>query len=215
MTVTPLRKYVLFQGKVTQLEEFAKNNEWMLSEDRTQNLVDLPENCISIYYYINSETKTVTDKLFMASWHPKYKKDFKEIGLAWVEEYFRVEEADIVQLDTPEENILMPGGEIFTLLNKEGIAVGAAAMIHHDTFAELGKMSVKKEFNGKGYSHPLMFEGVYWAKNNNHHYDRINLYTAKKLLPAVSLYKKYGFVAVPMDDYVKFSRADLVMSLVL
>jgi GNAT superfamily N-acetyltransferase len=213
MTVAAIRKYVLLKGKIVKLEEYAQDNDWILSE--TEDHVNLPENCVSIYYTVNSETKTVTDKLSMVSWHPKYKKHFKEIGVAWLQEFFSVEENDLIQLDTPEENIIKPGGEIFTLFNKEGIAVGVAAMIHHGAAAELGKMGVKKEFNGKGYSHPLMYEAITWAKNSTQNYDRVDLYTAEKLIPAVTLYKKYGFVVVPVGGYTKFSRVDLAMSLKL
>jgi GNAT superfamily N-acetyltransferase len=214
MTVAALRKYVLLRGKIVKLEEYALENKWILTQTMAEN-ADLPENCVSIYYYVDSETRTITDRLTMAAWLPKYKKHFKEVGVAWLKEFFSVEENDLIQLDTPEENIIDPGGEIFTLFNKEGVAVGVAAMIHHGVAAELGKMGVKKEFNGKGYSHPLMYESIEWAKNNKRNYERIDLYTAQKLLPAVSLYKKYGFEVVPIGGYTKFSRVDLAMSLKL
>ncbi|KAI8639109.1 hypothetical protein BD408DRAFT_421847 [Parasitella parasitica] len=214
MTAATVRKYVMLHGKIETLADFATINDWILSDKFAQEEAsDYPENCISVYYTVDLEQKQITDKYFAANWNPKYKETFKQVSVAWLEEYFTVEENDLKQLDNPEENIIAPGGEIFTLLDIQGQGLGVVAMLHHGDFAELGKMGVKKQYNGKGLSHPLMYEAISWAKNHERSYPQVDIYTAAHLGPAVGLYKKYGFEVVPVGGYNKFARVDLAMRL--
>ncbi|GAN03505.1 GNAT family acetyltransferase [Mucor ambiguus] len=213
MPAATIRKYVMTRGKMETLEEFASKNEWVLSDTLAhEQKQDYPVNCISVYYTVDLEAKQLTDKYFIATYHPTYKNTFKEISVAWLEEYFSVEANDLYQLDHPEENIIAPGGEIFTLLNAKD-QIGVVAMLDYGSTVELGKMGIKKQYNGKGLAHPLMFEGVQWAKNHHKQFPHIDIYTAKHLTPAVNLYRKYGFEDVPVGGYTKFARVDLAMRL--
>ncbi|CAO0790149.1 unnamed protein product [Mucor circinelloides] len=213
MPVATIRKYVLARGKIDILEEFASQNEWILSDALVhEQEQDYPVNCISVYYAVDLQAKQITDKYFVATYHPKYKDTFKEVSVAWLEEYFSVEENDLVQLDTPEENIIAPGGEIFTLLNAKD-NIGVVAMLDHGATTELGKMGVKKQYLGKGLAHPLMFEAIKWAKTHDKKFPHIDIYTAKHLTPAINLYRKYGFEDCPIGNYTKFTRVDLAMRL--
>ncbi|CAO3648366.1 unnamed protein product [Mucor fragilis] len=213
MPVATIRKYVMTRGKMDTLEEFASKNEWVLSDTLAhEQEQDYPVNCISVYYAVDVEAKQITDKYFVATYHPTYKNTFKEISVAWLEEYFSVEANDLYQLDKPEENIIAPGGEIFTLLNAKD-HIGVVAMLDHGATAELGKMGVKKQYNGKGLAHPLMLEAIRWAKVHDKHFPHIDIYTAKHLTPAVNLYRKYGFEDTAIGGYTKFTRVDLAMRL--
>ncbi|KAL9538952.1 hypothetical protein MBANPS3_010561 [Mucor bainieri] len=203
MPVATIRKYVMTRGKTETLEEFASKNEWILSDTLAhEQEQDYPVNCISVYYAVDVEAKQITDKYFIATFHPTYKNTFKEISVAWLEEYFSVEAGDLYQLDHPEENIIAPGDHI-----------GVVAMLDHGATAELGKMGVKKQYNGKGLAHPLMLEAIRWAKIHDKQFPHIDIYTAKHLTPAVNLYRKYGFEDVPVGGYTKFARVDLAMRL--
>jgi GNAT superfamily N-acetyltransferase len=213
MTVATVRKYAMLRGKIETLEEFSLKNDWILSDKLAKEEKDYPENCISVYYTVDLENKKITDKYFIATWNSKYKDTFKQVSVAWLEEYFSVEENDLKQLDSPEENIIAPGGEIFTLVDTQGNGLGVVAMINHESSAELGKMGVKKQYNGRGLSHPLMYEAILWAKNHPRNYPQVDIYTAAHLGPAVALYKKYGFEIVPVGGYNKFARVDLAMRL--
>ncbi|CEP18431.1 hypothetical protein [Parasitella parasitica] len=214
MTAATIRKYVMLRGKMETLEKFATKDKWILTDKFAQEeATDYPENCISVYYAVDLEQKQIVDKYFIANWNPKYKETFKQVSVAWLEEYFAVEENDLKQLDNPEDNIITPGGEIFTLLDTEGQGLGVVAMLHHGDFTELGKMGVRKQYNGKGLSHPLMNEAISWARNHKRKYPRVDIYTAAHLGPAVNLYKKYGFEVVPVGGYNKFARVDLAMRL--
>lgn len=200
----------MMRGQFIDWEEFTSKNRWA----QVGNDHDLPDHCVSIYYSVDTEQQIIKERLCMVTYSSKYQPAFKKISVAWVSEYFAVEPADLMQLDNPEESIINPGGEIFCLINDQGQAVGTVAMIvEPNGDAELGKMGVAKEFNGKGYAHPLMKEAVFWAKSKS--FPAVNLHTASKLLVAVSLYKKYGFKEIPYHDHSHFARVDLVMRLAL
>jgi GNAT superfamily N-acetyltransferase len=212
MVHATIRKYAMInRSQFVDWDLFIKENSWATTQ-ATDN--DLPEKCVSIYYSVDNEQQTIIDRLCMVSYSSKYQPDFKKISIAWVDEYFSVEEADIMQLDHPEETIIKTGGELFCLLNGHEQVVGTVAMIvEEDGSVELAKMGVGKEHNGKGYAHPLMKEAITWAKNKS--YPSVYLYTAIKLVVAVSLYKKYGFEVIPFTPHSRFARVDLAMRLTL
>ncbi|KAG2206713.1 hypothetical protein INT47_003655 [Mucor saturninus] len=210
MVHSTVRKYVMVRGQFIEWEDFKTENVWA----QTADVSDLPDNCVSIYYSVDMERHIIKERLCMVTYSPKYQPDFKKISVAWVSEYFSVEPADLFQLDNPEDSIIKPGGEIFCLINSQGTAVGTVAMIvEADGDAELGKMGVLKDYNGKGYAHPLMHEAILWAKRK--HFPAVNLHTARKLTPAVTLYQKYGFKEIPFRGHSHFTRVDLVMQLKL
>ncbi|KAI8068982.1 acyl-CoA N-acyltransferase [Thamnidium elegans] len=203
-----IQKFAFIRNQFIDWQEFTKKYSWATIEDD----LNLPEKCVSIYYSVDLEKQVITERLCMVSYSSKYQPDFKKISVAWVDEYFSVEPADLMQLDKPKETIIQPGGEIFCLLNDQGQVVGTVAMIiEHDGAVELAKMGVGKEFCGKGYAHPLMKEAIMWAQNRSYKY--INLYTATKLIVAVSLYEKYDFKAISFRPHSHFARVDLAMRL--
>lgn len=207
MVNTTLRKYAMIRSHIIDWNEFTSKNNWAVGSEH-----DLPENCISIYYMVDMEQKIITDRLCTVTYSSKYQPDFKKISVAWVDEYFSLEPADLQQLDRPEETIVKPGGEVFCLLNGQSQVVGTVAMIVEENgTVELAKMGVGKQFYGKGYAHPLMKEAILWAKDKS--YTLINLYTATKLKVAVSLYEKYGFKVIPFTPHSHFTRVDLAMQL--
>lgn len=203
-----IRKFAFIRNQFIDWQEFTTEYTWASVEGE----LNLPDKCVSIYYSVDLEKQVIVERLCMASYSSKYQPDFKKISVAWVDEYFSVEPADLMQLDRPQDTIIQPGGEIFCLLNDQGQVVGTVAMIiEPDGAVELAKMGVGNEFCGKGYAHPLMKEAIMWAQKKS--YKSVNLYTATKLKVAVSLYKKYGFKAIPFKPHSHFTRVDLAMLL--
>lgn len=208
MVNATIRRYAMIRSRFVDWEEFTSKHSWASVQEEKE----LPENCIAVYYPVDLEQKKVDERLCMVTYSRKYQPGFKKISIAWLEEFFSVEGADLHQLDTPEECIIIPGGELICMLNEEEEVVGTVAMIvEADGAIELAKMGVGKQYNGKGYAHALMKEAVVWAKSKSYTY--INLYTAKKLKAAVSLYEKHGFQVVPFTPHSHFTRVDLVMRL--
>lgn len=142
----------------------------------------------------------------------KYKNYFKKLNLEWLQKYFEVEPVDEKILSNPEK-IIKNGGEIF-FAKLNNIVVGTCALekIDNETF-ELIKMGVTEKAQGKKIGELLSKSAVEFAKSQKA--KRIILESNRKLIAALSLYKKLGFVEVP--DYVssKYIRSNIKMILEL
>lgn len=197
------------RGKIIEWDEFLMNNPWAAHHDYSNNQV--PSNCVAVYYVVSKEKDEIVERLCMTTWDAKYKEDFKTLSLAWVEEHFEVEQTDLIQVETPEQVILQPGGEVFFLLNSTGVVVGVVANLIHQGVCELVKMTVRKEYTGRGYAHILMREAIRWAKEKN--YPFIELLSNIKLENAISIYKKYGFETTLLGPHPDYVRCNIGMRL--
>lgn len=201
-------------NQFVEWDQFLLDNTWASELDSATLPTSTPENCVAIYYVIDQVKKQLKDTLYVICWSSQYKQDFKDMSLAWVQESFTVEESDLKQVERPEETIIKPGGQIFFLLGQNKAMVGTIAMmISHEGECELGKLTVKKDYNGKGYAHPLMREGIAWARDNKK--PSILLLCAVKLEKAITLYKRYGFETIHLGPHPDYARCDIVMRLTL
>lgn len=200
------KEYALVRGKIMAWKDFLIENPWA-----TLNREPTPNHCIAVYYAVDMEYQKVTDRLCMITYDEKYKPQFKEMTISWVSEHFEVEESDLRQVETPEETIIQPGGEIFLLLNSMDVVVGTIAAVIHQGVCELAKMSVRKGYTGRGYANILMTECIQWAQD--HKYPFIELLSSVKLDNAISIYKKYGFVTTHLGPHPSYKRCDIVMRL--
>lgn len=126
---------------------------------------------------------------------------FKELNEAWLEKYFSIEPKDMEVLGDPEAYILNKGGHIyFARVGNE--IVGTFALIQEaEGVYELGKMAVKEAYQGRNIGNKLLQHCLEKAKELGA--ARVILYSNTILEPAIHLYKKWGFVEVPMgaSDY--------------
>ena len=54
----------------------------------------------------------VAAEVQLLDYTPSCQADFKRLNVEWIEQYFRLEPADLKALDEPEAYILQPGGHI-------------------------------------------------------------------------------------------------------
>lgn len=145
------------------------------------------------------------------SWNSQYAEDFKKLNLQWLEEFFWVEPHDEEVLGKPEKYIIEPGGIIFFVKDNEEIIGCVALMKMDDNFFELTKMAVKPEFRGKKIGHKLLKHALEFARNQ--HWDKLIIYSNRKLENAIHLYKKYGFSEIPIGENNPYRRGDIKMQL--
>ncbi len=152
------------------------------------------------------------DEVEVIEWEDKYSIDFMSLSIEWLEKYVFVEPSDLEILNHPHAVILDKGGNIF-FAKYAGRIVGTVAMIKGDadTF-ELAKLAVSEEFKGLKIGNQLMEKCMQFAKKNGA--KMIMLYTNHKLIPAIGLYKKYGFKKVTLE-HNKYLESDMKMELVL
>ncbi len=139
--------------------------------------------------------------------------DFARLNYEWIEEYFAIEEHDREMLDNPVEFIINQGGQIFMALVGE-VTVGTVALLNApDHSFELAKMAVTTHQRGLKIGDKLMSRCLEFAKEVGK--KRVFLLSNRKLIPALTLYKKFGFREIPLDPNNLYQRTDIQMELIL
>ncbi|UOK42297.1 MULTISPECIES: GNAT family N-acetyltransferase [Flavobacterium] len=146
------------------------------------------------------------------TYQPKYKQQFINLNTAWLEEYFYVEPHDLDVFENIEEVVLKPGGEIFFCLVDDEVAGTVAMQKVSDYVYEMAKLAVDKKFQGQKLGNLLVEACIDFAKSKKA--EKIMLLSSTKLIPALSLYRKYNFKETPMDE-TDYDRADIQMELYL
>ncbi|MEM7458402.1 MAG: GNAT family N-acetyltransferase [Pseudomonadota bacterium] len=124
---------------------------------------------------------------------------FRDLNLAWVEQYFTVEAEDRAQLDDPQTHILDPGGAIL-MAELNGEAVGTVGLVpgHGPGVLELIKMSARSDVKGQGIGRALMDAAIEKARDMGA--TKIWLETNTRLDAALALYRKSGFRELTGDE---------------
>lgn len=143
----------------------------------------------------------------------EWARDFAALNYEWIEKFFAVEKHDREILDDPQTFVIDPGGQIFMAI-ANGRAAGTVALIPaSDGVMELTKMAVSPEFQGFGIGDDLMVRCIEYARE--HGIEKLFLESHSMLVPALSLYRKHGFVDVPSDPDSLYARADVRMELAI
>jgi DNA-binding MarR family transcriptional regulator/predicted GNAT family N-acyltransferase len=142
---------------------------------------------------------------------PELKSHFQRLNEEWISKYFVIEEPDRQVFNNPESKILEPGGKIFFARYNEEI-VGTCALIKENGHFELAKMAVTESLRGKQIGKKLGMQIIEEAKKMGA--DKLILVSNTKLVPAINLYKKLGFVPVRLNDHDRsYNRVDIKMEL--
>ena len=152
------------------------------------------------------------ENLEIIAYQPEFAKDFYNLNVEWLEKYFYVEPYDEKVLSNPQEYVLDPGGFIFFAKYNTEI-VGVVSIINQKTFYELSKMAVLPKYQGLKIGLQLMNFCIEFAKNQQ--WKSITLYSHRKLVPAINLYKKMGFKEIPVEEKSHYARSDIKMMLEL
>ncbi len=137
-----------------------------------------------------------------------HRGSFKNLNVAWIEKYFKIEPSDLAQLENPEGYILEKGGWVLLAQISDEI-VGTAALIKSsDTFFELAKMAVDEKHQGKQIGKKLAIAAIEKAREMGA--KQLFLESNRKLTPALNLYKSVGFREVKLRDS-PYERADIQM----
>jgi DNA-binding MarR family transcriptional regulator len=145
---------------------------------------------------------------------PAYKKQFRLLNIAWLDQYFGVEDHDAKILNDPTGEIIKRGGAVVFARWRKRI-VGTAALIRHSSDVyELSKMAVARDARRRlvGTKLTVAIAERARAAGASH----LFLETHPKLKAARMLYEKAGFVVVRRSPLpVKFKRGRIVMRLKL
>jgi ribosomal protein S18 acetylase RimI-like enzyme len=137
---------------------------------------------------------------------------FERLNRAWIEKYFVLEDLDKWVLQNPQEAILEKGGAIL-MATWDGVVAGTVALIKAtEEEYEFSKMAVDEAFQRKGIAEALSYAAFQKAKELGA--KKVSLYSQTTLAPAIHLYRKLGFVEVPMNNQL-YKRANIKMEIEL
>jgi ribosomal protein S18 acetylase RimI-like enzyme len=141
-----------------------------------------------------------------------YAPYFSLLNTQWLQQYFVVEPIDQQMLGSPEEFFINKGGKIyFALYNGKPAGTFALLKITDDVF-ELSKMAVDPEFQGKKIGNRMLEFCLLEAHLSG--LKKLILYSNTRLEAAIHLYRKYGFVEVPVNTNI-YKRSNIKMELAI
>jgi N-acetylglutamate synthase-like GNAT family acetyltransferase len=136
----------------------------------------------------------------------------RRLNYEWLEKYFKLEASDIASLSNPQKYIIDKGGYIF-YAKFNGEIIGTASLLKKENFVfELGKMAVTESMQGKGVGVLLLKYCIDFAKGKG--IQKLILYSNTQLASAIHIYKKYGFIEIPLESGL-YERANIKMEKVL
>lgn len=152
----------------------------------------------------------VLENIEIVGYETKYASHFYDLNVAWLEKYFYVEPYDQKVLSNPKKYVIDPGGYIFFAKYATEI-VGVVSLINQKSFFELSKMAVTPKYQGSKIGLQLMNFCIEFAKQKQ--WKSITIYSHKKLLPAIQLYKKVGFKEISLEEDSHYERSNIKMLL--
>ena len=149
-------------------------------------------------------------QLQIVAFEPAHSKAFRDLNLDWIEEYFAVEELDRKHLNFPGESFVDSGGAIL-MAEVDGEAIGCCGLLRHgDGVYEVSKMAVKRDYRGCGIGEALL--GAIIAHARSRGARRLEIISSTRLETAIRLYRRMGFVEVPLATDV-YARGNIALAL--
>lgn len=195
---------------------------WKILDDTVRELTSAPANSllehVSLFeQHLNSGNfmKTVKIKLEkltsieITSFEEEYAKAFYDLNIEWLETFFYVEDFDKEVLSNPNKYILKPGGHIFFAM-ENGLVLGTVALMKSEEGSfELTKMAVRTDQRGKKIGQKLMQYCIDFAKEQE--FKKLFLYSNTILENAIYIYRKYGFIEIPVESNSPYERSNIKM----
>lgn len=143
---------------------------------------------------------------------PQHAYMFRALNEEWITRYFVMEEADHKSLGNPQGYIIDKGGYIL-MASYQGEIVGTCALVNDgDGVYELAKMAVTPKAQGLQIGKQLGEAAIQKARSVGAR--MVYLVSNRRLETALNLYRRLGFVEVPMPPSI-YERADIKMELPL
>ena len=133
--------------------------------------------------------------IVIVPWEDRFTGDFKDISVAWLEEFDLLEPIDLEMLDNPHRDILEPGGQIFFALEGDAVLGTCGMQPVEPGVYEVIKLGVRPEYRGRGAGKLLLEACLDWAGAQKAR--KVVLYSNSRLQSALRLYRRCGFTPIP------------------
>ena len=153
-------------------------------------------------------------RIRVVAFEQRHARAFHDLNVAWIEQFFKMEEKDRLLLEQPQEKIIEAGGHILIAEDDNGAAIGCVSLVpYSEGVLELAKMAVGNDLQGKGVGSKLMAATV--AKARELGVKALYLESNSQLGPAVRLYERTGFhhLTAAHRPTSPYERADVFMRL--
>lgn len=209
-TLKPLWKSIDFV-----IKDFTKGNSSSLVEhlNNVENKLQNKNFSKTIINHIKMNNP-LTQSVEIDSYKDEYAQVFYELNREWLQTYFYVEAYDEEVLSKPNKYIIDKGGHIF-FAKIDGKAVGTVALmpIDEDGLFELTKMAVSPNYRGQKIGQQLMEYCISYARDTMG-LPKLVLYSNRVLENAIYIYRKFGFIEIPVEPNSRYERSDIKMELV-
>ncbi len=161
---------------------------------------------------IKKAEMNIANRLQIINYENQYAKDFYELNIEWLKTYFYVEPYDEEVLSKPKTYIINKGGHIFFTKLDTTVVGTVALMPTNDTGVfELTKMAVSPNHRGHKIGQQLMQYCIDFAKEQG--FKGLMLYSNTILENAIYIYRKYGFIEIPVEAESPYKRSNIKMEL--
>ena len=147
----------------------------------------------------------------VVGFEPRWREDFADLNIEWLQHWFVVEPHDREVLGNPEQHILADGGHILFAVDGDEHALGTVALKHDgDGVYELTKMAVTPDARGQGIGRLLIDAALalYQTLDGRELY----LESSSPLITAIGMYERSGFRHHPAPRAGShYARADVHM----
>lgn len=141
-------------------------------------------------------------------YNPKFKKDFIEMNKAWITEMFSWEKEDTREMENIEPNIEKGGQIFFAIDDNENVIACCMIAPRDDGDWEIMKFAARGMYSGTGAGNACLVACINYAKEKK--IPKIIIVSNTKCTHAIHLYKKHGFVEIPVDKRkFPFERVDI------
>jgi putative acetyltransferase len=151
--------------------------------------------------------KMAAPELRVVPYREDFRAAFEQLNRDWIETYFVLEDADRAVFADPAGAILQPGGQIFFVVEGDTVLGTCAVLRHSPSECEIAKMAVAPAARGRGLGDLLMEAAVDFARLIGAR--RVAIVSNTVLAPALRLYRKHGFVEVPLESDGRYQRANI------
>lgn len=166
----------------------------------------------AIITHMNSTAEK--NKVDIVNYEAAYASHFYDLNIEWLKTYFYVEPYDEEVLSNPETYIIDKGGYIFfAKLGQEIVGTVALMPMQEQQVFELTKMAVSPKHRGHKIGQRLMQTCIDFAQAQQ--FQKLVLYSNTKLENAIYIYRKYGFIEIPVEVASPYKRSDIKMELKL
>lgn len=144
----------------------------------------------------------------------KFKQDFVEMNKLWISQMFEIEQEDLRELESIEKSLENGGNIFFAIDDNENVLACCMIAPRNDGDWEIMKFAARGMYTGTGAGSACLQACIDYAKELN--LKRIIIVSNRKCVQAIHLYRKFGFVEMPVDkEKFPFERADIAFEMYL